>query len=116
MGMNATVVVLTDALSWIEEDPEFGKKLAKAIRTVQGKTPLQGDTETMVSARSKGGGVHCNAAKVISHFHADIMQVVAIGGNTGRLLGLGCYSDDDERLLKDANRQARERRKRFADP
>jgi len=31
MGWNSTVVVMNDALGYIEEDPEFGTKLARAI-------------------------------------------------------------------------------------
>ena len=75
MGYNTTVVVLNDALSDIENDPEFGRKLAAAVRKVSLGKPVD------VSA-----GGHCNAAIVLETHHADNQQLVLVGGNYGQLL------------------------------
>lgn len=80
MGYNTTVVVLNDALGFIENDPEFGKRLARAIMEVQRGKPID------VSAHSKGGGVHCNAAAVIESHHADHDVCVIVGQNYGRVV------------------------------
>lgn len=84
MGFNTVVLVLNDAVHEISKDPAFGKKLAEAIHAQPGRDAgharYQGTED--VSA-----GSHCSAATVISSRHADDMQVVAIGGNTGVYLG-----------------------------
>lgn len=81
MGYNTTVVVLNDALSSIENDPEFGKKLVAAIRKcsyyVSPERPID------VSA-----GSHVNAAHVVETHHADATSIVCVGGNLGKLIGL----------------------------
>ncbi len=78
MGFNTSVIVLNDALHYIEEDPTFGKKLAEAIQRLNS---------------NKGGidisaGGHANAATAIETHHADVSSLIAIGGNQGTLL---CY-------------------------
>lgn len=76
MGFNTTVVVLNDALSDIEQDPDFGKKLAAAIRSVSCyNKPID------VSAMG-----HCNAASVIESHHADNSVYVKVGGNYGEIV------------------------------
>lgn len=77
MGWNTTVVVLNDALSSIENDPEFGAKLARAVRAAieRSKCPID------VSA-----GNHCNAALVVETHHADQEVTVLVGRNFGRVL------------------------------
>jgi len=40
MGWNSTVVVMNDALGYIEEDPEFGTKLARAISKLTVQKPV----------------------------------------------------------------------------
>lgn len=79
MGFNTTVVVLNDALSMIENDPEFGQRLARAI------TELRHGQSIDVPAFSSKGGVHCNAAKVIETHHADYEVLIKVGRNTGRI-------------------------------
>ena len=89
MGFNTTVVVLNDALPYIEEDPEFGKKLARAIS--------EASLGHKVDVRASNGMVsHGNAAQVIETHHADGTAVVAVGGNMGVKLGSAFvgYSDD----------------------
>ena len=78
MGYNTTVVVMNDGLGYIENDPDFGKKLARAISQMA-VTP-RGQTVD-VSA-----GPHVNAATVIESHHADGTTVIAVGENYGREL------------------------------
>lgn len=73
MGYNTTVVVINDALDQIEKDPEFGRKLARAISEVGGYRKT-----IDVSA-----GNHANAATVVESHHADLTAVVTVGGNLG---------------------------------
>lgn len=80
MGYNSTVVILNDALHVIETDPEFGKRLADAVkRAVMGK-PVG------VAAHSASGGIYCNAATVIETHHADYDVLVRVGGNRGEVI------------------------------
>jgi len=106
MGMNTTVVVLNDALHQIENDPEFGKNLAQAIR---------GNGYGDGSVR---GGNHINAAQVVETHHADANVVVVVGGNHGELLrgGYGHYRMSPEetavQVLKDLGYTVYKRKKR----
>jgi hypothetical protein len=79
MGYNTTVVVMNDALSAIEQDPEFGKRLARAIRDAFGgdRVDVPAHGERMI---------HCNAATVIETHHADHFVTVRIGQNYGEVL------------------------------
>jgi hypothetical protein len=80
MGWNTTVVVLNDALDFIENDPEFGRRLAQAIVRCHSSGPMD------VAAHSSRGGIHCNAARVIETHHADCTVKVEVGGNTGSVV------------------------------
>jgi hypothetical protein len=85
MGFNTTVVVLNDALHDIENDPDFGKNLAKAVRGLAVRDGYQD-----VPALN-----HVNAATVIESHHADSLKAVLVGGNIGIDLGYaGHYSLD----------------------
>jgi len=90
MGYNTTLVVLNDALHQIENDPEFGKKVARAAQLVwHGK------------AVDISSGNHCNAATVIESHHADEMHLIAVGGNYGQKLGyVGSYRAQPLDMLK----------------
>lgn len=84
MGYNTTVLIVNDALDHIEHDPDFGKKLAEAVRQIwHDKTP----GGVAVSAR-RDRSTHSNAASVIETHHADQTAVVLVGGNTARSIGL----------------------------
>jgi cytochrome c2 len=76
MGMNATVVVMHDALGQIESDPRFGAKLAEAIRTAS----VVPDARQDVTA-----GNHMNAAHVVECHHADTSVTITVGENLGKV-------------------------------
>jgi len=76
MGFNTTVVVMNDAVNEIERDPDFGRNLAAAIRSVGCYSkPVD------VSAMN-----YCNAASVIECHHADLDVYVKVGGNYGEVV------------------------------
>jgi len=75
MGYNTTVVVLNDALSDIQTDPDFGRKLAEACLSAIHRKKVD------VPA---GGCV--NAATVIETHHANEFVTVRVGGNTGEVV------------------------------
>jgi hypothetical protein len=79
MGWNSTLIVLNDALSFIEKDFKFGKSVSDAIAEQHMTLGKRVD----ISAGNFG-----NAASVISQQHADLTQIVAVGGNHGSLLGM----------------------------
>jgi hypothetical protein len=94
MGYNTTLIVLNDALHEIEEDPEFGKKVAQATR----KASMLREGDRGIDIRS---GCHVNAATVVETHHADQVKLIAVGGNCGQDLGYhGGYRSDKEDLLR----------------
>lgn len=78
MGYNTSVIVLNDALNDIEHDPEFGKKLSRAVIAAASGPSFRQPWDLDVSARG-----HCNAASVIETHHADQTTLVSFGGNMG---------------------------------
>lgn len=104
MGYNATVVVLVDQLSAIENAPNFGKQLADAVRAKLNDPNGRYGREPYVAGQTQ----------VIEVHHADQMVVVAVGGNTGQRLGWGGgYRSDPDQMIEWLNRD-RLRRKREA--
>lgn len=102
MGYNTTVVVLDDALSEIEGDKDFGKTLSSKISEKSvSNNPID------VPAKS-GTCTHANAAQVIESHHADIVTLVAVGGNTGKVLarGHGVWRMEESDLLELLNTAA----------
>lgn len=96
MGYNSTIVVLNDALHEIEKDPEFGSKVAKAIRALSVK-------EGPIDIRAGG---HVNAASAVETHHADGINLIAVGGNCGTDLGYsGNYRAQPEDLLRELARK-----------
>lgn len=77
MGYNTVMMVLNDALHLIKEDKEFGRKIYDA--TYEAASGFK-----RVDISSHG---YCNVATVISCQHADIAQVVVVGGNYGTNIG-----------------------------
>lgn len=79
MGWNTTVVILNDALGYIEEDPEFGKKLARAARSV---TSSRGHEKIY----AKGTRGSADAAIVVETHHNDAIVTVEVGANTAEVV------------------------------
>lgn len=77
MGWNTTLVVYNDALAAIENDPQFGRKLADAVRELPARRHT-GRTHVDVPA-----GNHVNAAMVVESHHADTTAIVTVAGNLG---------------------------------
>lgn len=91
MGYNTTLVILNDALHEIENDKEFGMKVAQAARRVSG----YGHSLDIDS------GNHCNAATVVETHHADQIKLIAVGGNCGEDLGyVGNWNANKEQMLR----------------
>lgn len=74
MGYNTTLVVYNDALGAIEKDPEFGAKVAQAVRRL---TVSEGKPVDIPA------GNHANAAMAVESHHADNTAVITVGGNLG---------------------------------
>ena len=97
MGWNSVVVVLNDRLHEIENDPEFGKKLAQAIRAHDYR-----ERQPYITGQTQ----------VISCCHADTVQIVAVGANTGRVLGYGHWRQSDDDMIKGLERDRRRKNQR----
>ena len=101
MGYNTTVIVMNDALHYIEEDKDFGKNLSEAIRYLH--SPRAENNRHLLDIPA---GCHANAATAVETHHADVTSVVAVGGNCatvmGQSYGFRHHSDEDKiRILKD---------------
>ena len=79
MGFNSSFMILNDRLHDIEHDAKFGQKLARAIGEHQATSVYEPTTFAYQS-------------QVLSVQHADIKAVVAVGGNTGFMVGMGLGS------------------------
>jgi hypothetical protein len=80
VGFNTTMIVLNDALHAIENDKDFGKKVAQAIRDLN----LRPDDGRGIDISS---GNNANAATVVEQHHADYSVLCAVGGNCVTVLG-----------------------------
>jgi len=103
MGYNSVLVILNDRLDEIERDPDFGKKVATAIRHFSHHHP-----ERMPYVTGQ--------TQVISVEHADVAQVIRVNANRGSVLGYGGgwrVSDDDviAQLVKERRQKRAELKK-----
>ena len=104
MGFNATVVVLVDQLDRIEKTLDFGKQLADAVRHKLNDPNDRYNCAPYVAGQTQ----------VIEAHHADNIIVVAVGGNTGQVIGWGGgYRSKPDEMIEWLNRD-RLRRKREA--
>ena len=96
MGYNSILLVLNDALDYIEVDPEIGHKIKRKI------LEHYATKKNLDIAASGSHGTHCNAMSVLANQHADVGQLVFVGGNTGRSLpGYFTYAMEDEQILRE---------------
>ncbi len=102
MGYNSTILILNDRLHEIENDPEFGKKVANAIRSHH----YRDDRQPYITGQTT----------VIDVAHADVMQILAVGGNCGRVIGYSGWTSEDDDIIKGLNQdrlaRAREAKKK----
>lgn len=87
MGYNSTILIVNDRLDEIERDPDFGKKISDAIRHFSRSDPNRMPYVT-------------GQTQVIDVAHADNLQIIAVGGNTGRVIRYGHYRDSDDAIIK----------------
>jgi hypothetical protein len=66
-------MICNDGLSEFERDPDAGKKLAQGV-TCAGRR----------EDKSVAIGNHCNPVSILPSQHADVDQLVLVGGNTIR--------------------------------
>lgn len=76
MGFNSAIMLLNDNLHRIEDDPLFGAKVAKAVQQHHMTCPYE----------PTSFDYQC---QVLGQQHADVTTVMAMGGNTGFVLGFG---------------------------
>lgn len=88
MGFNTTIMILNDRLDEISRDPEFGRKLVQNILAHSSRDPNRLPN-------------YMPAVEIVSVEHADTISVVAVGGNTGRVLGYGFWRQTPINILKD---------------
>lgn len=98
MGMNTTVVIYNDALSQIEKDRNFGKKLADAIRN--NGCACTGPVQFFAG--------HAPAGVVVETHHADFDVLVLVGGNTGEDMGIVYPQGDESKEVRVARSLAEE--------
>ena len=101
MGYNTSMIIRNDALTDIERDPEFGKKVSRAVSDLTLPPPSHRSAHGVdVSA-----GSSVNAATVIESHHADSTSVVAFGQNRAihLMTGYVCSKGESEevRILKE---------------
>lgn len=74
MGFNTAILILNDCLNEIDKDPErFALNLTRAIK--------------MSFGEKKPYPIGIGQAQVIYQEHADSLGILAVGGNTGSILG-----------------------------
>lgn len=91
MGYQTTIIILNDAEHEIERDENFQKNLHQAII----QFPLGRRSRIDVPI-----GYHANACQVIAQEHADVMELIAVGGNSGRVIGRGSCYNSNHTLLR----------------
>ncbi len=86
MGYNTTIVVMNNNLGSIEEDKNFGKTLANAIREHQ-------RTGEKIDVCAHGNRcIAITAAKVIDTHHSSHYELIKVGENTGFVEAEQCKS------------------------
>lgn len=82
MGFNTALMILNDRLHEITNDRQLGEKIRTAMY----------ESDRNVHYFPYG--------KVLQTQHADTMQIIAVGGNTARVLGYGTWNQDDLTLIR----------------
>ncbi len=94
MGWNTTIVLMNDALTDIKNDPKVGEAIHEAVLGLH-----------RGGLRDISAGSSCNAMTAIEQHHADHLVAVAVGGNSGHILGpAGFYRATPEESLQELAR------------
>lgn len=102
MGFQTSFVILNDALGYIEEDREFGRRIVSAVNSIASRGISKYQPAVDLYARNGRGG-SCSAGTAIETHHADGQVLVAFGGNMGKSLGyVGNYRATEEDMLRAA--------------
>ena len=91
MGYNATVIVLLDGISEMENDPNFGYNLAEAIKRCAANRKQQ-------DVFASNGKSSSNVAKVLEVHHAGDCRKILLTSNTGFLAERELTEEDKEIL------------------
>ena len=102
MGWNSVILVLNDCLHEIETDPQFGAKVHREIADGFGRHECKRNY---------------NAFGVVCQSHADDVQIVSVGRNTGRRIRPGDKITDMEawqlrRILENNGYRVQKKRKK----
>lgn len=94
MGFNTVVLILNDAMHNLKTDPNVGEKLYNAMGESQHPANKDGVEFSI--------GNHCNGGMVLPSRHADEVQIVAVGGNYMKRVGVLYHADmeDPEAMVR----------------
>lgn len=73
MGFNSTIMILNDALHFIGDDKDFGRKVERAIL----------DLNLSPNPIDISSGTYINAAVAIEQHHSSMLMPVLVGCNYG---------------------------------
>lgn len=106
MGFNTTILILNDGWDQIVAHPdEFIEKVGAVVSSgIHRRVPgFEGDDFGV----SIGIGNHCNNVQVMCNDHADITNVLLVGGNYGTVVGKAhTYRHHEKDYIKNALNQA----------
>lgn len=114
MGYNSVIVVMNDSIHAIADDGgNFGVGLLRAVKAFG----FNGSRRSRLDHEVSAGG-HVNAAEVISCDHAGANQLVLVGQNSGRRIGVDDTRLDEDIALLEAELKwlRRQRKTRTATP
>jgi len=93
VGYNSCLMIRNDSLDQLANDPDFGRKVAEAVKS------LGHARQGLVEIPS---GCCANAAAVIASHHADQTAIIAVGENYGVVLAhafhVGSYSEPEGQM------------------
>lgn len=103
MGYNTAILILNDQLNELARDSNAGKELAGAVLEA--------------SATGRTVWMPLTGGQVLPSVHADLTQVVLIGGNRIRCV-MSSFSDEEDEILREwaAERGYELRRKKGPSP
>ncbi|MBT8440222.1 MAG: hypothetical protein KJO91_10885 [Gammaproteobacteria bacterium] len=80
MGHLATIVINIDALDQIKTDKTFGKKVSDAVMNLSVAPYIAKQNNEPFNGVNISSGHYCSAATAIESHHADVQNLVLVGG------------------------------------